>query len=76
VVRFTAGGFRSLLEIAFLVVFVQHGVGLDSRSTKNECDMIQPTARRFARKAKPPAGCPTGGFDLSTLLYLVEPISA
>src|SRR5579871_4435155 len=26
--------------------------------------MIQPAARRFARKAEPPAGCPTGGSEL------------
>ena len=60
VVSFAAGRFRSFFEIALLLIFVQHGVGLDSRHTKNECDMIQPetplrTKSKNRRQVAPPA---------------------
>jgi len=42
--------------------------------------MIQPTAGSFARKAKPPAGCPTGGFEYRFLSLVLgddgKPVSA
>jgi hypothetical protein len=57
---------------------VEHGVGFDSQSAKNESVMIQPEARCFVRKAKPPAGCPTGGFELlfGYRSFKSEPVSA